>query len=126
MDAKEAAKAWANGESLQYELTSGNWHDYQPVSGEDVVFLSCNEYRIKPRTIRIGEYDVPEPVREPLQIGDEYYTEDINCAYDPVLVTFWDGGPIDMYRLESGLVHKTRETAELFVKARLSLTRKGE
>ena len=124
MDVKEAAKAWANGESLQYELTSGNWYDYQPVSGKDVVFLSCNEYRIKPHTIRIGEYEVPEPVREPLKDGEAYYTE---AQADPSLahVSFWDGGLIDMHRLESGLIHRTEKAAKLCAEAKISLTRKG-
>ncbi|MDC9591992.1 hypothetical protein PSI23_22685, partial [Xenorhabdus sp. XENO-10] len=31
------------------------------------------EYRIKPRTIRIGDMDIPEPVREPLEEGTVYF-----------------------------------------------------
>ena len=124
MDAKEAAKAWANGENLQYELTSGNWHDYQPVSGKDVVFLSCNKYRIKPRTIRIGEYDVPEPVREPLKDGERYFTEDPSIP-SLVWVSFWVGSPVDIHRLENGLIHRTEKAAKLCAEAKMSLTRKG-
>lgn len=124
MDAKEAAKAWANGENLQYELTSGNWHDYQPVSGKDVVFLSCNKYRIKPRTIRIGEYDVPEPVREPLNDGDEYFVE---VSSSPLLawVAYWCGDAVDMHRLENGLIHRTKKAAKLCAEAKISLSKKG-
>ena len=41
-----------------------------------IPFYDNMEYRLKPeppKTIRIGEYDVPEPVREPLEKDTEYW-----------------------------------------------------
>ena len=79
------------------------------------------EYRRKPRTIRIGNYDVPEPLRVapaehttyyiPLITNDTYY--DINN---------FDGAKWDLVMLRQGMMHLTREAAELHAKALISLT----
>lgn len=84
-----------------------------------------NEYRRRPRPIRIGEYDVPEPMREAPQLSTPYYFANC-CDEDLVTARFWAGGPIDMRQLERGLCHLTAEAAELHAKALLSFTRRDE
>ncbi|WP_340619302.1 hypothetical protein [Xenorhabdus siamensis] len=89
-------------------------------------FLSSKKYRLKPSTIEIGKYDVPEPVREPLEECDEYYCPDINTFGTPDADSHCWGESIgnDMARLSSGLIHLDRESAELHAKALISLTAK--
>lgn len=79
------------------------------------------DYRRKPRTININGFDVPEPVREPLEIDEVYYTFNLstsNIAGD----TVWDGRSFDLLNLKRGLIHLTKEAAELHAKALLSFT----
>ncbi|CDM90428.1 hypothetical protein [Xenorhabdus bovienii] len=81
------------------------------------------EYRLKPRTIRIGSVDVPEPVREPLEEGQDYYFLDLGgeSYYDE---TFWLGDLDDVDRLNRCLIHLDRESAVMHAKALISLTEK--
>ena len=62
------------------------------------------------RTIRIGDVEVPEPVREPLKIGDEFWIADA-AASGPICCD-WDGGAADLHFLRFGLVHRTHDAAK--------------
>lgn len=97
---------------VQNEADIGAWAD---IDGEPS-WHQCLAYRIKPRTIRIGEIDVPEPVRESLPLGVKYYFPSLN--YSPTYDEFlWQGDPFDNRVLKRGLVHLTKEAAELHAKA---------
>ena len=61
------AAAW-RGEVVQL-LVDGEWEEKEVGS----CFYTESKYRIKPRTIRIGEYDVPEPMREAPEVGTQYF-----------------------------------------------------
>ncbi|MDE9557009.1 hypothetical protein KKJ06_16645 [Xenorhabdus bovienii] len=87
------------------------------------------EYRRKPRTIRIGDIDVPEPVRSSLETGQEYYIPVLNDYIITPLFQrcIWDFGNQHFYLLEFGLIHLDSESAKLHAKALISLTeRKGK
>ena len=86
------------------------------------------EYRRKPRTIRIGDYDVPEPCRK------------LPCDGNTIvhIVEFDPYGNIPRKTaiqhaseawikacLDAGLIHLTREAAEIHARALLSFTAKG-
>lgn len=73
-------------------------------------------YEIVPRTIRIGGIDVPEPVREALKVGTEYFIADISGS-DLYGRTTWRDDIIDVRWLKAGLVHLTREAAIEHAKA---------
>lgn len=62
------------------------------------------------RTIRIGDVEVPEPVREPLKIGDEFWIADA-AANGPIRCD-WDGSAADLHFLRFGLVHRTHDAAK--------------
>lgn len=79
------------------------------------------QYRRKPRTIKINGFDVPEPVREPLDIGTKYYCV-IASHEDYAATIVWEGDVYDKRFLSRGLIHLTREAAELHAKALLSFT----
>ena len=58
----DAMRAWLDGETVEESLSSGRWVEIGgPDKVRSAVFEDYRVYRIKPRTIRIGKYDVPEP-----------------------------------------------------------------
>jgi len=83
-----------------------------------------NHLRIKPKTIRIGEYDVPAPMRVAPKVGSTYYL--CNPVYSPVRPAvesdIWTGLPAEIVWLENGFLQVTEEGAEKQLKALLSLT----
>jgi hypothetical protein len=73
-------------------------------------------------TININGIEVPEPERKELNDGDEYW-----CALiiddDSTSVRYvWDSDSLDRTSLSRGLIHRTREAAEIHAKALLSFT----
>ena len=116
-DTAQVMAAAGRGEEVEV-FAGGRWVDKQ--SG---VFYSGAEYRIKPRTIRIGEYDVPEPMREAPEVGSIVFL--FNMVGD-TKATRWDGDDVDKRMLNSGICHSTPEAAELHAKALISLTAKKD
>ena len=113
-------QAAANGEVIQGRFSGycSDWEDSQ--HDWDVFRMSC-EYRVKPKTIRIGEYDVPEPMREIPVHGTSYYVVDI-VSPDSPMEYMWVNDPADNNWLRLGIVHSTRDAAVLHAEALLSLT----
>ena len=111
-------QAAANGETIEYAPSTGGW-----VTKELPSFAKAGKYRIKPRTIRIGEYDVPEPCREPLEEGDLYWVAALDVESPPPRYT-WIGDRIDTICLSRGIIHRTQEAADIHSKALISLTAK--
>ena len=92
--------------------------------GDAPAFNAHKEYRFKPRTIRIGDIDVPEPMRERPVMGSRYFS--VEGLDECVWNREWIDDYRDNARLARGLIHETRENAELMLKALLSLTQKKE
>lgn len=80
------------------------------------------QYRRKPRTININDFEVPEPVREPLKVGDVYYLPAPTWKQYHLSQAMWTGGGNDYFYLERGLVHRTPEAAAIHGKALASFT----
>ena len=78
---------------------------------------------IKPSTIMIGGREVPEPCREPLEIGQVYWLVSVQSEIPTTL--HWSGGKTDMYWLQLGLVQLTKEGAIAQRAATLRLYRGG-
>ena len=115
-DARESDTPWINWEYMN-EISN----EWQP--------LSCNPtwnhtviYRRKVKTIRIGEYDVPEPLRVKPNMAETYYIVRFSMVND-VCSSSWINDDIDNKLLSKGLVHLTREAAILHAKALISLTK---
>lgn len=107
---------------IQYRHSaSGDWLDVvrEPTWTEE------GEYRIKPKTIRIGDIDVPEPVRKPLEMGQKYWVFYLFGSSSKAIEGEWGNDSIDARWLSRGLIHLTREAAELHAKA-LILVSGGE
>ena len=115
-------RAWLDGETVEESLSSGRWVEIGgPDKVRSAVFEDYRVYRIKPRTIRIGKYDVPEPEREAPMYGQKYYVPSITSE-DRVSTRDWIKHSTDFSLLSSGLIHLTIEAAETHAKALLSLT----
>ena len=78
---------------------------------------------IKPKTININGYEVPEPVRTRLNDGDTYYIPDV-LSYDFYISDWWSNTDQDLKFLNLGLIHLTKEAAIQHAKALLSFTAK--
>ena len=91
-------------------------------------FYANMEYRLKPeppKTIRIGEYDVPEPVREPLENGATCWYPKLSNI-DLIDGYIWCNDDTDMRMLSNGLIHLTEEAAKAHAEALLSLTKAAD
>ena len=119
--AQTTDKPW---EAFQVKGFVDEWVDVSAA----IIFHDNLQYRLKPeppKTIRIGEYDVPEPVHEPLENGTEYWITHFSLVG---LVDYfkWYNDDFDKRALKNGLIHLTKEAAVIHAKALLSLTKAAE
>jgi len=119
-DAMETDKPW---ERWEFKVKrTGDW-----ASLIDHPSWNSTEYRRKPRTININGHEVPEPVREPLGEGDAYYYVSFGSLYtsDGASEARWyEAAGVSRFRLDKGIIHLTREAAEIHAKALLSFAEK--
>lgn len=76
-----------------------------------------------PRIIRIGEFDVPEPLREPPNAGTTIFVADPTVTSRYAHLT-WTSYPVAemLLLLQRGLLHTTRDDAIIHTTALVSLT----
>jgi NADH:ubiquinone oxidoreductase subunit len=74
-----------------------------------------------PRFITINGFEVPEPVREPLETGEKYWVVEIGSLRHCNNFV-WDCDDFDRLALQRGLIHRTQEAAEKHARALLSFT----
>jgi hypothetical protein len=80
------------------------------------------EYRRKVKTIRIGNFDVPEPLRVAPGKKTVYFYPDV-ISSNLVASYSWLNDEIDNTLLERRVVHLTKEAAKLHAEALLSLSK---
>ena len=108
-------QAAANGAVIEFKQ-AGVWYEK---THNDLCY--DYEYRVKPKTIRIGEYDVPEPMREMPAAGTVYYVPTLTNI--PVCSYVWKCSVSDIEdRLNMGLIHLCADNAAHHAKALLSIT----
>lgn len=106
----------ANGEIIQISYDGKTWADKT-----ELAFDSSYKYRIKPRTIKIGDFDVPEPMRVAPDSGCEYFV--VEALSDvPAASQVWNGMDCEKRWLSMGLCHKSKESAIAHAKALIALT----
>ena len=112
-------EASANGEVVQIKpIGCEQWVDINyPCFRGDLAY----EYRVKPRTIKIGDFDVPEPMREIPTYGDVVFTVEIDEKRLFGQAT-WKGLEFGSRMLERGLLHKSKDAAIAHAKAIIALT----
>ena len=103
-DAAETDTPWERWERRQEGL-----EDFHPLRSNPH-FDENVEYRRKPRTIRIGERDVPEPMRVAPQEGTMYWMPAFS-GHLHASTTYWDGCEFDEDMLKHGFAHTTKEAA---------------
>lgn len=105
-----------------WEITLPDGRTYYPKY--HFIWLDDHEYRQIPKTIRIGNYDVPEPMREKPDINNRYWT--ISPGENDDVTSFrWSDDRVDNNLLRLGLCHQTRENCIVHAKALFSFSEVG-
>lgn len=114
-------QAGVNGDVVQWNAGALGWLDVNDANPDCLSFTSREEYRIKPRTIKIGDFDVPEPMRGEPEYGHEYFV--VEALSDiPAASQIWNGMDCEKRWLSMGLCHKSKESAIAHAKALIALT----
>ena len=109
------------GGGLNMHMRDGSYYNEEPDNYKDIIGMWSDP----PKTIRIGEYDVPEPVREPLEKDTEYWIA--HFSLEGLANRFkWYSDKFDNRMLKNGLIHLTKEAAVIHAKAMMSLTKAAE
>jgi hypothetical protein len=103
-DALETTMPW-----LRWEMKGDGCKDFVPLHSNPH-FDTATEYRRKPKTIRIGGRDVPEPMRNSPATGERYYVVEYSNGGAFGFNT-WVNDQYDNRMLQSGLCHTTKEAA---------------
>ena len=120
-DAAECSEPWLRWQYLS-ECTN-QWIDAVDL----VAFHPKIKYRRKPKTVSINGIEVPEPVREPLEDGQEYWLADTSTSNASMTRgCVWRGDGYDYKWLAAGLIHLSEEAAQTHIDALLSFTKRGE
>jgi hypothetical protein len=126
---KDILIAIANGEQIQLKDIIGNWFNVNNsfvLAGILKEIYTPERYRIKPKTININGFEVPEPLREAPKIGETYYVANTAAVRDMPGETYWVNDKADQKWLNLGLCHSTKEAAQIHIDALLSFTRMPE
>ena len=121
----EIYRALADGKIIQYLCADGNWIDKD--DEDDVLRLILagvqpRFLRIKPATIKINGFEVPEPMRVEPQFHSVYWTPYVYSLNELACAWTWIGSESEKERLRKGICHTTKEAAEAHAKALLSFT----
>ena len=121
---KEILQALIDDEPIEF-ATAGKWSTSTPANTLSVLSqwaFDCTsiDLRIKPKTIQIGEFTVPAPLRKPPSNSYYYYA---NPAYGDVARLNWEDSSVENTWLANGVLFSTEQDAELFLTAIRSLTR---
>ena len=74
---------------------------------------TSNEYRRKPQTIKVGKWEFPKPIEQPLGCADVYYYVYFNTGtaeFIPFRDT-WENNKLDDDRLTGNLCHLSYDAA---------------
>lgn len=124
----EILRAIADGEKVQYRKrhSSSGWEFFDSSDG----FLcwkllkgSAIEWRIAPKTIKtikIGDFEVPEPCKVVLAYGQDYYIPHLTAGAD---WRTWNDDKHDARVLKSNLVHLDSHAAALHAKALIEVSK---
>ena len=114
----EMIRRWLDDDSLEVEMEVGEnaWQkDKNPTWDEDY------EFRFKPKMIKCGGMELPEPMMVSPEIDTQYWVVDITQRRI-VYVAIWKGTEYELILLQRGLCHTTQAAAEQHAKALIALT----
>lgn len=78
-----------------------------------------NKISIKPKTVMVNGIEVPEPITSALNNGDRYFKAGRSEVYE------WRNDRLDILWLNQGILHLTKEAADLHWEAMIAPTKKG-
>ena len=112
----EFLHALADGRGDEFECHHESWGDdvwrrSPGYAGSICQYPDNWTVRRKPRTIRIGNLDVPEPMRIAPAMGTAVWLVCIHT--DPPYRYSWSGNATEQGWLKLGICHLTKEAAEL-------------
>lgn len=107
--------AQANGEVIQMYV-GDEWSDCKAPTA----FVDGCKYRVKPKTILVNGFEVPEPMREVPELNYSYFTPQ-PVAEDMFFTARWTNHKIDSIRLGRGICHDTIGSAIAHAKAMLGI-----
>lgn len=121
---EQAMQAWLDKKPLQYRpIGLKQWVNVHSTFNlcQLIVSKDVAEFRLKSPTIRIGDDDVPEPVREELEISAPYWH--VNFSYSGYVSRReqWTQHAVDYARLSNGVIHLTQEAAQIHADALIKL-----
>ena len=115
-DALETDKPWERWE----HRAKGSQEAFRAAQSL-LAFFPASEYRRKPKTIQIGDMQVPEPMRVAPAKGAKYWRFNLLYPNNPTEYV-WDGLCVGLTLLKHGMVHATHEGAILHVKALIKVS----
>ena len=120
----EILRAIADGEKVQYRNTTTvencNWKDFEVSEACSSMLTGTPvlEWRIAPKAVKIGDFEVPEPCRKVPEIGQKIWVVDPFCHFTEFA---WNGNKACHKALNDGFVHLTEEAARQHYEAIKSL-----
>jgi len=66
---KEAKKLWADGESIEFMMSNGEWGELYPE--HELGIFDRKQFRLKPQTITLNGIEVPAPFKP--EEGETYW-----------------------------------------------------
>jgi hypothetical protein len=120
----EILRAIADGKKVQYRHCR-NPLEWETFDSEDTFLCwkllagsNAYEWRIAPKTIKIGDIEVPEPCRAPLEPGRKFW---VATPFGGAAHFIWDGTKPCYDALKGGFVHLTEEAALQHYEAFMSM-----
>jgi len=101
-----------------------NDYDLWNKCGKHPEWKDEHEYRLIPKTIQIGAFSVPEPMREKPDMHDPYYVVDLSSE-DGISEALWEDSGIENEWLRLGIIHLTRDNCIAHAKALFSFSEAG-
>lgn len=93
-DQKEVLKAWIDGKTIQYQDTTGKWHDCRDYEQCDVIKFDRNDkYRIKPK-ILITETRIDYSRERYIDTGKFFHDIDTDVEPKNLRLTWYEGNLI--------------------------------
>jgi hypothetical protein len=125
---REVLEALLAGETLVDVADSGitirfNGTNILDQESEEQETICLFDWKIKPRTITINGYEVPEPMRVKPSLGDKFYITFL--TNNTIESYFFSDSSTENRWFKLGFLHQTREAAELHLEALLSFTKHG-
>ena len=113
-------QAGAEGKEIEYKRKGSEiWWSFNNADLDYLSFTTIEEYRIKPKTIKVNGFDVPEPLSS-IREEEKYFIPAID------LPSMWDefewyGDSADHMLKKRGICHPTKEAAIAHAKALLGI-----